>query len=236
MSKSTEDIQKLWGGISALTPEEVKLYREALTHSSNDSLPNNQRLAFLGDSVLKLIIREHFYKKQIGWNIGKLTDVCGELESHKNFANIAIKLELVNYMDIKNPPPETKTHEKLNEEVLEALFGAIYLSRGFEETKRIVMKYILADVEVSTGGYKTHAEMIKEAVKELGSATPNSIMAFISKKYPEIDVKKTSFRADIIGCSVNHTSSHHYPSMPKFLFYEKEKRTYQLYNPKKHGK
>lgn len=84
--------------------------------------------------------------------------------------------------------------------------------------------------------HKTHAEMVREAVDELGSATPNEIMDFISTKHPEIEVKKSSFRADIIGCSVNHTSSHHYPSMPEFLFYEKEKGTYQIYDPEKHGK
>jgi len=78
--------------------------------------------------------------------------------------------------------------------------------------------------------YKTHAEMIREAIEKLGSAKPNSIMDYIRKKYPEVEIKKTSFRADIIGCSVNHSSSHHYPSMPKFLYYDKEKGTYNLYN------
>ncbi len=79
-----------------------------------------------------------------------------------------------------------------------------------------------------TKNHKTHAEMIREAVEELGRATPNSIMDFIRKKYPDIEVKETYFRADMIGCSVNHSSSHHYPGMPKFLFYDKEKGTYQL--------
>jgi len=45
----------------------------------------------------------------------------------------------------------------------------------------------------------------------------------------------SSFRADVIGCSVNHTSSHHYPGMPKFLFYEKETREYRIYDPEKDG-
>jgi|GEM_PF-1691910 len=79
-----------------------------------------------------------------------------------------------------------------------------------------------------TRNYKTHAELIREAVEELGSAKPNSIMDFIRRKYPDINVKETSFRADIIGCSINHSSSHHYPGMPKFLFYDIEKGTYRL--------
>jgi dsRNA-specific ribonuclease len=49
-------------------------------------------------------------------------------------------------MDIENPPPDYKTNETINAEALEALFGAIYLNRGFEETKRIAEKYILINL------------------------------------------------------------------------------------------
>jgi ribonuclease-3 len=145
MSIMHDSLQEFLNGIFALTPEEIELYQEAFIHSSNDSLPNNQRLAFLGDSVLRLIIREHSYKKNPNSNRGELTKICGEeKESNKNFGNIGIKLGLVKCMDIKNPPPSSETHKKLNAEALEALFGAIYLNRGFEETKRIAEKYILA--------------------------------------------------------------------------------------------
>lgn len=79
-----------------------------------------------------------------------------------------------------------------------------------------------------TKNYKTHAEMIREAIEELGSAKPNSIMDFIRRKYPDIEVKETSFRADITGCSINHSSSHHFPGMPKFLLFDKKNKTYRL--------
>ncbi|HEY9245734.1 MAG TPA: ribonuclease III domain-containing protein [Candidatus Methanoperedens sp.] len=148
MNNTPNNLKEFLNGIFALSPEEIKLYEEAFIHSSGDSLPNNQRLAFLGDSVLKLIIREHFYNKYPDWDRGKLTKICGEKkESNTNFADIAIKLGLVKYMDIKNRPPETETHKKVNAEALEALFGAIYLNRGFEETKRIAEKYILVNIE-----------------------------------------------------------------------------------------
>lgn len=79
-----------------------------------------------------------------------------------------------------------------------------------------------------TKNNKTHADMIREAVEKLGSAKPNSIMDFIRRKYPDIDVKETSFRADITGCCVNHSSSHHFPGMPKFLFFDTKNKTYRL--------
>lgn len=141
-----DNLQEFLNGFFALTPEEIKLYEEAFIHSSNNSPHNNQRLAFLGDSVLRLIIREHFYNKNPGFNKGELTKICGEeKESNKNFANIAIKLGLSKYMDISNLPG-SETHEKLNAEVLEALFGVIFLNRGFEETKRIAEEFILSNL------------------------------------------------------------------------------------------
>jgi len=143
-----DNLQEFLIGIFAATPEEIIVYNEAFIHSSNNSPHNNQRLAFLGDSVLRLIIREHFYKKNLGLDKGELTKICGgEKETNKNFANIAIKLGLVKYMNIENPPLDYETNETINAEVLEALFGAIYLNRGFEETKRIAEKYILTNLQ-----------------------------------------------------------------------------------------
>ncbi|MFZ3168805.1 MAG: ribonuclease III domain-containing protein [Candidatus Methanoperedens sp.] len=141
------NLNEFLNGIFALTPEEIKIYEEAFIHSSNNNPHNNQRLAFLGDSVLRLIIREHFFKNNQGSEKGELTKICGEeKESNKNFANIAINLGLSKYMDISNLPC-SETHEKLNAEVLEAFFGAIFLNRGFEETKKIAEKIILTNLQ-----------------------------------------------------------------------------------------
>ena len=120
--------------------DNIELYNEALTHSSN-VLPNNQRLAFLGDSVLKLIIREHYFRKHPDWDKGRLTAECSEtIEPNENFAEIAIELEIVNCMDIKNPPSDLKTHTKINAEAFEALFGAIYLDKGLDKAKEMAQK------------------------------------------------------------------------------------------------
>ena len=77
---------------------------------------------------------------------------------------------------------------------------------------------------------KTHADKIREAIHELIEASPNEIMAWIRMHYPDDPVNPSSYRADIIGCSVNHSSSHHYPSMPKFLWFIEETKKYRLAN------
>ena len=78
---------------------------------------------------------------------------------------------------------------------------------------------------------KTHANKIREAVTDLGIASPNEIMAWIKRHYPDSEINPDSYRADITGCSVNHTSSHHYPGMPKFLWFEDPPKKYRLAKP-----
>lgn len=78
---------------------------------------------------------------------------------------------------------------------------------------------------------KKHADKIREAVTELVVASPREIMDWIKQHYPEDPVNPASYRADIIGCSVNHSSSKHYPSQPKFLWFDKETKKYRLVSP-----
>lgn len=78
---------------------------------------------------------------------------------------------------------------------------------------------------------KTHAEKIREAVTDLGIAGPNEIMQWIKKHYPNENMNPRSYRADIIGCSINHSSSHHYPGVPKFLWFEKDTKRFRLAKP-----
>lgn len=83
---------------------------------------------------------------------------------------------------------------------------------------------------------KTHAEKIREAVTDLGLASPNEIMEWIREHYPNDNVNPRSYRADIIGCSRNHSSQHHYPSMAKFLWFEGKIKKYRLASPEESAK
>ncbi|CAG0994642.1 Ribonuclease 3 [Methanosarcinales archaeon] len=156
-----DNLQEFLNGIFELTPEEIEIYEEAFIHSSNNSLPNNQRLAFLGDSVIRLIIREHSYKKYRDWNIGKLTELCKGIESDENFTIIANNLKIVNHMHIQNPPPDINDNKTLNAEAFEALIGALYLIKGLEQTRRIVLKYLFADIEQFKDDDKGYLNWIK---------------------------------------------------------------------------
>jgi len=83
---------------------------------------------------------------------------------------------------------------------------------------------------------KTHAEKIREAVTDLGVASPNEIMQWIRKHYSNENVNPRSYRADIIGCSINHSSSRHYLGMPKFLWFEEDTKRFRLAKPEEAAK
>ena len=137
-----EEIEKFVGGNFAFRTKQIELYKEALTHNSY-GLPNNQSLAFLGDSVLRLIIREHCLIENFKQDTGELTKKCQELERATNLAKAASNLDLVKHMrfggNYNNRPDEAEI-AKIKGEAFEALVGAIYLDQGFYKTKEVMRK------------------------------------------------------------------------------------------------
>lgn len=129
------------------TDDQLELYKLALTHSSNNNPPHhNQRLALIGDSILRLIIREYLYELHPDWSKGRLTieagtDKTSGLERDENYADIAIDLKLIEHMDIHNRTFELDSITP-NAEVFEALFGAVYKKRGIEVARRVALKHI----------------------------------------------------------------------------------------------
>jgi AbrB family looped-hinge helix DNA binding protein len=78
---------------------------------------------------------------------------------------------------------------------------------------------------------KTHADKIREALIDLGEASPREVMDWISQHYPGEPVNEVSYRSDMIALASNHSSSHHYPGMkPKFLLFNEETKKYRI-NP-----
>lgn len=149
MDKVIKFMHQFLSNDSEFTDEELEMYKLALTHSSNNSpLNHNQRLAFIGDSVLRLIIREHLYKQHTNWTKGQLSDTAKGtdktigIEQNEKYAPIAIKLNILQYMDIQNQTFESNSIT-INAETFEALFGAVYLTRGLKESRRLADKYVL---------------------------------------------------------------------------------------------
>ncbi len=127
------------------------LYIEALTHRSGVTLSpvknnqSNERLEFLGDSVLNLIVTEYTFSKFKNEDEGKLTNIRSRFVNKEILLNVANKLEMSKLLFInENAASAIESGAKsILADSVEALIGAIYLDLGIGVTKKFVDKYII---------------------------------------------------------------------------------------------
>jgi len=130
-----------------------ELLELAFTHRSfayeNGLTETNERLEFLGDSVLGLVVTEELYKKYPDLDESRLSPLRSGIVNMRALADIARSLELGIYMRIGKGEEVTGGRDKnsLLADSLEALIGAIYLSHGFEASQKIVGELISQTME-----------------------------------------------------------------------------------------
>ena len=117
-----------------------KLFIKSLTHKSFDSKNNNEKIEFLGDRVLGLIIAKKILELYPKENEGILDKKFASLVNKKKCLEIAKKIELEKYIFIFNPKnKKIKIEDKVIADSLEALIGAIYLDKGLSFTEKFVL-------------------------------------------------------------------------------------------------
>ncbi len=138
------------------------LILEALTHKSYKGHKNNERLEFLGDAVLDLVVGEYLFHKFPGINEGKLSKMRASLVNEEGFKKLSLKLNLGKYLLLSPAEEHNKGREKpsLLSNAFEALMGAIYLETGLDKVKEITHKlleevYPKIDMESIFKDYKT---------------------------------------------------------------------------------
>ncbi|MDA1332250.1 MAG: ribonuclease III [Proteobacteria bacterium] len=115
------------------------LLEEALTHRSFGSL-NNERLEFLGDAVLNLVIGRFLYERYLRLPEGELTRIRSVLVNQEGLTHISRDLELGQFLKLGAGELKTGGTERLSilSDAVEALFGAVYLDSGFEAVERVI--------------------------------------------------------------------------------------------------
>ncbi len=143
---------------------------EALTHKSYKKPYNNERLEFLGDAVMDLIVGEFLFFKFKQDSEGNLSRLRAALVNEKSFAHLAEKLELGMYifMSAAEENNEGRKKPSILSDAFEALVGALYLEIGFDNTKKIALKlleevYPHIDTQSLFGDYKTKLQEITQA-------------------------------------------------------------------------
>jgi len=124
-----------------LTFQDTALLDSALRHRSAGS-NNNERLEFLGDSVLNLIIAEQLFRLRPDATEGELSRLRATLVREDSLAEVARELELGDYLTLGSGELKSGGFRRASilADALEALIGAVYLDRGFEQTVALVLR------------------------------------------------------------------------------------------------
>ena len=113
---------------------------KSLTHKSYDKKNNNEKLEFLGDRVLGLIIAKKLLEIYPDEKEGILDKKFASLVNKKTCLEIAQKLELNNYvLTLNSGNKKTSIEDKVLSDSCEALIGAIYLDKGFQAVEKIIL-------------------------------------------------------------------------------------------------
>jgi ribonuclease-3 len=169
-----EDCQKAIG----YTFRQPELLRGALTHASgaNTRLSSNERLEFLGDAVLGLVVCEQLFLRFPEYQEGDLTKIKSVVVSRRTCARISRLLNLGDYLFLgKGMSGHAAVPPSMLADVFESMVAAIYLDGGLEAAKHFILQYMGPEIEqvaesAHGGNYKSLLQQV--AQREL-AATPH---------------------------------------------------------------
>ena len=147
-----------------------KLIVEALTHKSYKKPYNNERLEFLGDAVLDLIVGEFLFHNFPDSDEGVLSKIRASLVNESGFATLARAIDLGRYIYLSPAEENNNGRQKpsLLSNAFEAVIGAIYLEAGLETSRDIVVRlldstYPVIDLDTLCRDYKTALQELTQA-------------------------------------------------------------------------
>ena len=158
------------------------LLETALTHSSyanehkKDGLISNERLEFLGDSILGLAVAELIYRHKPTTPEGQMTKLRAELVCEKNLANLAESLQLGTYLKLGRGEDKGggRFRPSILADALEAVLAAIYLDSGLKPVMKLVKELVFSKTEI------VNLEMTdyKTTLQELVQTKPGQMLSY----------------------------------------------------------
>jgi len=145
----------------------IELLDQALTHSSYakplnlEEVKDNERMEFLGDAVLELVIADYLFRRYSHLNEGELSRLRSAVVSEENLAHCARKIKIGDYLLVGKDQEEIRFQDAMLADTYEAVIGALYLDRGL----RVARKFIL-DSFVKEGNLLIRTKDFKSLLQE----------------------------------------------------------------------
>lgn len=188
--------------------KDKNLLNEALSHSSysygKKHIQCNERLEFLGDSVLSLIISQHVFLNLKDMSEGNLTKLRSSLVCESSLFDFANKINLGEYILLGKGEENTggRTRRSILADAFEAVIAAIYLDGGFDKAKEFVLRFIpsvekLNNLNTKIGDFKT---ILQEVIQQNPEEKINYVVA--GEKGPahnKVFIANVTLNSQIIG-------------------------------------
>ncbi|MBQ7331034.1 MAG: ribonuclease III [Oscillospiraceae bacterium] len=158
------------------TFQDISLLQNALAHSSyanerwHNSLKSNERLEFLGDSVLGMLVADYLYRSFPDRPEGELTRMRADMVCEKTLAVVARRLDLGEHLLLGKGEEQGggRTRESILADAVESVIAACYLDGGMDAAKAFVEKFILVNVplrKLNNADYKTALQELVQQKK-----------------------------------------------------------------------
>ncbi len=153
--------------------QNITLLRNALTHSSyanerwRDSLASNERLEFLGDSILGMVTAEHLYRTYPNRPEGELTKIRADLVCETALARVADRLKLGDYLLLGHGEEQGggRTRNSILADAVESVLAATYLDGGFAPAADMIHRLILTDIPAEKPRNTDYKTQLQELVQ-----------------------------------------------------------------------
>lgn len=151
----------------------INLLENALTHSSyanevRDGTSSNERLEFLGDSVLSIIVSEFIYKKFANQPEGELTKLRASLVCEKSLCGFSRELDLGKYLRLGKGEEKGggRNRDSILADAFEAVLAAMYLDGGFEVARNHVLRFVKEEIEHTDDEvFKDYKTLLQEIIQ-----------------------------------------------------------------------
>ncbi len=186
----------------------VQLLQNALTHSSyanerwHNSLLSNERLEFLGDSVLGMLVAEYLYKTFPDRPEGELTRMRADMVCEHTLATVANRIGLGGHLLLGHGEERLggRSRESILADATESVIAACFLDGGLAAAEQFVKQYILVEVPVSRPNNMDY----KTALQELVQQKKNQVLSYalVGQSGPDHDKQfdvEVSLNGNVVG-------------------------------------
>ncbi len=158
-----------------------QLLTQAFTHRSflnetKEKMESNERLEFLGDSILSFVVSNHLYENHPDFNEGKLTNLRSLLVNTKTLASLARELQFGKLLRLSKGEEESKGRENqsLLADCFEAFVGALYIDQGIEAARDFILETVIQKKEdfIKKKNLKDPKSLLQEYVQAQKQSSP----------------------------------------------------------------